>query len=34
MAKKYIIRSFDPGKKKHNQISNALISLSALGLNS
>ena len=33
MAKKYIIRSFKPGsKKEHNKV-NALINLSALGLN-
>ena len=32
MAKKYILRSFSPGKKEHNKV-NALINLSALGLN-
>ena len=32
MAKKYILRSFNPGKKEHNKV-NALINLSALGLN-
>lgn len=32
MAKKYILRSFSPGKKKHNKVS-TLINLSALGLN-
>lgn len=32
MAKKYILRSFSPGKKQHNKV-NTLINLSALGLN-
>ena len=32
MAKKYIVRSFSPGKKSHNKI-NTLINLSSLGLN-
>ena len=32
MAKKYILRNFSPGKKEHNKV-NALINLSALGLN-
>ena len=33
MAKKYVLRSFKPGDKKHNKV-NTLINLSALGLNS
>jgi len=32
MAKKYIIRKFNPGKEDHNKI-NPLINLSALNLN-
>ena len=33
MAKKYVLRQFKPGDKKHNKV-NTLINLSALGLNS
>lgn len=32
MAKKYIVRNFNPGKPKHNQV-NPLLNLSALGIN-
>ena len=32
MARKYILRKFNPGKPEHNKV-NTLISLSALGLN-
>lgn len=33
MAKKYIIRKFNPGKEDHNKIENTLINLSSLNLN-
>ena len=33
MAKKFVLRTFKPGKKEHNKV-NTLINLSALGLNS
>nr|DAY42167.1 MAG TPA: hypothetical protein [Caudoviricetes sp.] len=32
MAKKYIIRSFNPGKREHNKV-NTLLNLSSLGIN-
>ena len=31
MAKKYIIRSFNPGRREHNKI-NPLVNLSSLGI--
>ena len=33
MAKKYIVRKFNPGKEDHNKIENTLINLSSLNLN-